>query len=62
MNVQNYQANGFLYLRCDADFVRYDIMRKVRKSECFSKKKASGIDDSVTMRNMRMSLPKVNTI
>ena len=61
MNVQNYQANGFLYLRSDASILLYDIMLKVRKSKCFSKKKANEIDDSVTMRNMRISLPLVNT-
>ena len=61
MNVQNYQANGFLYLRSDASILLYDIMLKVRKSKCFSKKKANEIDDSVTMRNMRTSLPLVNT-
>ena len=61
MNVQNYQANGYLYLRSDASILLYDIMLKVRKSKCFSKKKANEIDDSVTMRNMRISLPLVNT-
>ena len=61
MNVQNYQANGFLYLWSDASILLYDIMLKVRKSKCFSKKRANEIDDSVTMRNMRISLPLVNT-